>query len=871
MATLKKTSDRSAHALSLWRVPLLLAVLGVTACGAEEHGGVTAQLVWSDGTAGADTAGRSRQGLRAAALPDGIARLEILALDVRGSTLASTTLSSSAPDGANRLEPSGGTWSLDRVPIGKDHQLVGRAYLGPTADPRTSDLLLYSGKITGVEVRSGEQTNAGTLEMRLATDVRYPPLDVDPPSAPAPVTATTIDRGDGLWVSFTRPTEDDLAGYIVAVAPPGFSATPVIERGYQPELGDTLGDDYVVRRIVRSATPEVVSVEELMDGISYRIVVFAYDGDLDNRPLNYSAGAMTVGLATDIVIPGEIVDLAIVQEDTSATVSFTSPGEDDESGTPARYDVRVASESTELQSTASFEALPPVVAPEAKPAGELVRFTRSFAELGVSGALPFYVGVRAVDARGNEGPIAIARYVATSTIVPEIAALEPPIGIAGSLMTVHGSAFGLATGTVSLVTSDVPPVVTTLTVTRWTDSEITALVPAAARSGTLLVARPDAVSVSTFLAVVARFPGVLPIVEAPFELVATDGPSGAVSALYSEVPVGADYEGAIERYFSDDAEGLTLAPYTAADRSTAIAGTYAPGGGQFLFVASTSTTWMSAALVSSSTTVEELRIPHALAAGDADRIGLVALGSLGPEVPAMIAYSSNGVVYTATTADARSAAFGGPWAQTSTTSTSTYDRATIAQSEVGELLLGYRETDDLGSSWLVLAETSSGAFSPIPAPVMPELWETFELVAVPSAGMTTGGLVVAYESLSATGDAEIRVLAVDEYGVSLGYAPFALDVGVDWRLEDAGLVWRDGEPAIAVLAARLDVGAELRYTEVPLAALGWSDASRGLYPGVTLDTSDDTTRARLGCRQVLLDECPIAWIGGNAQVLFLRR
>ncbi|MCK6546920.1 hypothetical protein L6R52_13810 [Myxococcota bacterium] len=154
---------------------------------------------------------------------------------------------------------------------------------------------------------------------------------------------------------------------------------------------------------------------------------------------------------------------------------------------------------------------------------------------------------------------------------------------------------------------------------------------------------------------------------------------------------------------------------------------------------------------------------------------------------------------------------------------------------------------------------------------MPELWERFELLAVPTIGAVTGGFVVVYESISPSFDAEIRILSIDAYGVELGYAPFPVDLGVDWRLEDAGLVWRDGAPAIAVLAARLDVGAELRYTEVPLAALAWDDTSRGLYEGVTLDTSDDTTHARLGCRQGLLDECPIAWIGGNAQVLFIRR
>lgn len=847
-----------------------VALVGAAACAVDPHGGVTAQIVWQDGTPGALTAGRARQGLRAAALPDGVARLEILALDVGGSTLAATTLTLTG-EGASRLDPNGGTWSLDRVPIGEGHQIVGRAYLGPSADPRTSDLLLYAGKITGVAVRSGEQTNAGVLEMRLATDERYPPLDFDAPGAPGPVTAMTIDRGDGLWVSFTRPTQTDVAGYVVAVAPPGFTATPTLDRGYEAELGDIVGDDFVVRRLVRSPVPEVVSVEELMDGISYRVVVFAYDADLDNRPLNYSAGAMTVGLPSDIVAPGTISDLAIAQDGPSAEVTFTSPGEDDQSGTPARYDVRVATETAELQSAASFEALPAVAPPEPRGAGEQVRFTRTFAELGMSGALPFYVGVRAVDARGNEGPIAIARYVATSTIVPEITALAPPIGIAGSLMTIHGTAFGVATGAVSLVSADVPPVVTSLTVTRWTDSEITALVPAAARSGTLRIARPDAASASTFLAVIARYPGVLPIVESPFELAATDGPTGAVSALYTEVPVGADYEGAIERYFSDDPEGLTLAPYTQADRSTAIAGTYAPGAGHFLFLASTSTSWMSAALVSSSTTVAELRIPHAIAAGDADRIGVVALDAAGPELPAIVAFSSAGVVYTATTADVATSGFGAPWAETSTVSGTTCDLATIAQDEIGDLMLGYRETDGLAVSTLVLATSSTTGFTPIAAPVVPELWERFELLAVPTIGAVTGGFVVVYESISPSFDAEIRILSIDAYGVELGYAPFPVDLGVDWRLEDAGLVWRDGAPAIAVLAARLDVGAELRYTEVPLAALAWDDTSRGLYEGVTLDTSDDTTHARLGCRQGLLDECPIAWIGGNAQVLFIRR
>jgi hypothetical protein len=360
----------------------------------------------------------------------------------------------------------------------------------------------------------------------------------------------------------------------------------------------------------------------------------------------------------------------------------------------------------------------------------------------------------------------------------------------------------------------------------------------------------------------------------PFEVLSTETASGTltITALYRELASGVSYEGAIERAFNDIAENALISELIYDQQSTALAGTYAREQDWFFFVASNTATSMRATFASSSTlATDEGALDPAVAAGAADGVAFAALdGGAARELPGMLAFSRDGVVRTATVFDARIAPFTNFTAYTSTVEQ--YDRVRLARNSQGELLLAYRAVQS-GQAKLMLRENVTGApgdFVELPAMTRPRVAAGIEIIAVPNA---TGGeeFVIAYEEEDLLGRTDVRLLRVSEYGTSPGYAPFALDMAQSRRLEDVGLVQRDDEVRIALLVSRVGVGAELSYTEVPLAALSLPDTNRGRYGGVVLDNASVETRGRLGCKRHVMRTCPIVWLGENASVLFLRR
>jgi hypothetical protein len=129
--------------------------------------------------------------------------------------------------------------------------------------------------------------------------------------------------------------------------------------------------------------------------------------------------------------------------------------------------------------------------------------------------------------------------------------------------------------------------------------------------------------------------------------------------------------------------------------------------------------------------------------------------------------------------------------------------------------------------------------------------------------------VIAYESIEADGRSEVRLLRQADYGQVRGYAPFA-PIAVDRRLDDLGLVRRNGVVYLVVLASRVENNVEPSYTEVPLAALIERRPDGG-HPGVGLDTGPSDTGGRLGCKRVASGYCPVLLSSSSAGLLFLRR
>lgn len=836
------------------------------ACAEQERGALTASIIWPT----ASRPGLLKQGLRTAAVPPEVARLQILAVDmVSGSTLAETNLYQLPAAGELQLNPAGGTWTLDDVPVGTNRMIRAQAYLGANTDPRINNLLIFDGEIANIEVKPGQLVDAGLLRLRMIDGVRYPPLDYDPPDAPG-LLVTSVDEGEALWVNFTAPPQDDVAGYVIALSLNG--TTSSIARGMEVEVGSVIAPGITVVERLWSGVPEVKRIDGLTNGRAYTVLVYAHDSTLDGRALNYSTPESGLGVPLDSKAPGPILNLALVSGLAAGTaeLSFTAPGEDDQTGIPMTYEVHTSTSLAMLNDPSTFEDLPPVPAPLVEAPGERVDRTYTFAELRQSGQVPFYIGVRAIDPWDNEGPIGVAQFTINATMAPAILDLTPPIVIAGNELTIRGRYLG-AGGLVTLAT-DTGTIA--LDIVRYTDTDVAVTVPLTAPSGVITLRRlPDGAEVTAYVVVISKQVDAFDDEAGAFELISVESLPGVQNAaLYRERDIGTPYEAAISRVYAETVDDTPLAPFVQPDRSTAIAGAYDPVTERFVFVASNSATSMTYASITTATLAPDAeRVPVIAAAGGADRVSLAVLrGGLLNEIPALIAFSLNGVIRTATTADLRTQPFPLFWVTSSTVAGVEYDRVTVRVAPTGEAVMAYRQIADGVATLRVRINPdpySFREFTELQVANPPRVGAHFELIGVPD-GQGGEEIVVVYEEIEPfSGATEVRLMRASDYGQSRGYAPFDIDPS-GRRLEDVGLVVRQNEVWIALLSGR---GSSVQYTELPLAAVDLGEAQRGRYRGVILDSAGGATVGRIGCKVIAAQECPIAWIGTNVQVLFTRR
>lgn len=845
---------------------LALALALLAGCAESgDFGGITADIVWGDEAP-------ARRALRAAAPPSEVGRLVISALDVAGSTLATTALALEPGPGELPLLPQGGDWSLEAVPVGANRSVLAKAFFRESFRPGAGEIVAFTGRIDNVEVRAGLASNVGVLRLQ-KTPNRLPEADETPPAAPSPVTATPLPSGERVRVTFTPPDDDDLVGFLLAIATStAANLAPPLERGARYTPGDQLASGVRVHALLpRASEAQSVDVEGLVDAVPVGVLVYAFDGDANDAPLNYSTPGQALAVPSDTLPPAAPGGLAARAVGTDQVrIELVTPGEDGaEGGPPALFELRAAGDRATLE--AQFDALPAVEPPPVGAVGETVAVERSFGQLGGAPAAPLFVGLRAVDAAANPGPIAIAEVVQNATVAPTLARLEPPIGLAGRELVITGDGFGTVTGTVTLEPSETGTVTVTLNVTRWTNGQIIAGLPTRARTGRLVVIRPDGARVDAPLSVVARVPYQVSEQVYPFEVVGTGRDNPVAFAVYREEGDFGTYDSAIDRFYGEAAEGTPWAPAIEDQRSTTIAGTYSPRLDRFLFVASDQALSMTSALVTSSTvTPDPFRQAIGVTAGRADRVSVVITeGGLPGEVPAMVAFTLDGALRTATVADARFQPFDGFYATTSTVEA--YDAVTLARDADGAVLMAHRTITGTVAV-LTLRDNPGGiapnAFTTRPISNPPRVGERFELLSVPQ---TPGGperFLVAYEHPQPDGGRRVRLLWADEVGARLGLAP--LGPG-DRRLDDVGLVLREGEVYVAIVSAQLAGSSELTYTEVPISAISDPTAPDGAWPGVIVDIAREDHYARVGCKPFLQAHCPIFWSGDVQGVLFMRR
>lgn len=852
----------SRHSLLMMGLGALAALSACTQ--ADGVGGLTADIVFSP------QPGLSRHALRTAAPPMEVGRLEIAALDTAGSTLAVTVLALEPGPGELPLAPGGGTWTLDAVPAGTGRVVRGRAYYRSDLAPGFEDVLAYEGRIENVEVKVGGINKVGTLTLNLVN--RVPEADLTGPSSPQ-VSALPLPEGEAIRVTFTPPPEPDLAGFVLAVATASAAnSPPLLDRGAPVAVGSRLAEGIEVHSIWPFDSTEIVTVQGLIDNVAVGVLVYAFDADRNGNPLNFSPPGQALVVPTDSSAPGAPTGLtAVATGPDSVQIEFTAPAEDGPNGgAPAQYELRAATTALPLQDPALFAGLPALEPPPVAAPGSVVRFERSFAQLGAAGT-PLFIGLRAVDAAANPGPAGVAEVVANATLTPSLTAVSPPIALAGREVVIAGRAFGTQTGTVTLAATETGTVTVTLNVSRWTDRQIVASVPTNARTGRLTVRRPDGAFADIALSVVARIPDQVQDQVFPFEFIGTGQETPPVAALYREDGEFGPYTAAVDRIFDATAEGTPFGPLVQTRRSTWIAGTYSPAHDRFMFVASNELLSMTSVLVSSSTIAPDpFRVPIAVTAGQADRVSvLITAGGLAGEVPAMLAFTVNGTLRTATVADARFQPFDGFYATTSTVQQ--YERVTMGKKRDGTILMAHRTVTGTVSV-LTLRDNPAGLapnqFTARPTANPPSVGRRFEILAAPLTAGGTERFLIAYEHLLPDGTTQVRLLWADDFGQRLGLAP--LPPG-DRRLDDVGLVLREGQVYVALASARIAGSAELTYTEVPLSAIGDPAAVDGAWPGVVMDTAPDDHYARLGCKPFLQATCPIVWMGDDFGVLFQRR
>lgn len=842
------------------QLSLRLALLLLAACEAPPSGGVTASLKIRDDLL------RSQQALRASSLVNEINRLEIAVYDTDGSTLAVTNLRDTG-SGDELLSREGGRWTLKEVPAGSGRILRARAYLSIPGSP-WDGLVGFDGEKQNITVEPGQVTSAGLIELLPKPGLRIPSLDTTPPGSPGGLLLQAQPQGEALLATWTPPSDPDLAGYVVAISG-SLTASAAIPRNQRSlAVGTDLSPGVKVAAWLTSPSASSAMITGLTDEMPVKVFVFAYDeGLLLGQGLNYSGPATQNATPLDTTPPGDFPMLAVQAMDlTTAAVVFTGPGEDGAQGTPDHYELRTATVSSRLMNPADFALLPQIAGPPVVASGAIGMFTRSFSGLGQVGSEPFFLGMRAVDRAGNVGPISVAAYTVGATLTPTINALDPEIAVAsaGSTLRIQGTLFGTSTGTVTLRARTS----TTLRVLSWSDSEVVVNVPPSAESGTLTLVRArDARIVTAYVAVIARLPEPIGPATLPFQLVSAPLPGfDSVHALYDGRPAGT-VQHAIRRIFTEIFENLPFVPLLTNAAATALAGTYSSVLDRFLFIEALDL-GLTVAAVSTSTLSAAPQRTLVSTASAADGVGIAVLtGTIAPAgAPALIAFSSGGRVRTASTSNI----MGGLINRFFDTGVSDASGVQILRGsdalDSDAFVMAYRvgtgTTARLTVRTATIGVLPGGWAAEIPGPNA----ERFVLLDVPSVGF-----LIVYEAIDVSARHEIRVLPLSSFGLGVGYAPFVAQAN-ERRLEDAGLVRRGGRTYVS-LATSLRSGAnqELSYAELdPTSIVG---NGTGTLRGVTLETVvGGTAGARLGCKPVAVERCPLIWAGPSITgAAFVRR
>jgi hypothetical protein len=216
--------------------------------------------------------------------------------------------------------------------------------------------------------------------------------DTTPPSRITDLDASSISH-NSIELTWTAPGDDGnigtATGYDIR-----YSLSEITDTTWE---NDNLCENEPTPQ--SSGSTETFIVTGIFSGLEYFFAIKSYD-ERPNYALLSNLASATTYWSDDIIEPGKITNLAVVETtESTATITWSAPGDDDYTGTATAYDIRYYLEP--ITATNWNEATEVNEEPTPKSSGE----TETFLVVDLEQGTTYYFAVKAADERANWSPV----------------------------------------------------------------------------------------------------------------------------------------------------------------------------------------------------------------------------------------------------------------------------------------------------------------------------------------------------------------------------------------------------------------------------------------------------------------------------------